>query len=95
MTVVWNCSAQSRQTLIPAIGAKAQVMDRSGNVQPIDVAADGYIHVTLAPATANTIPGYPETYFIGGEPALVLESLPSDYAPYPPTYANLPDPGQP
>jgi hypothetical protein len=80
---------------IAALGASARLMDRTGAVRPLEVGDDGHIQVTLAPATANTIPGYPEAYFIGGEPAIVLEALPDDYSPFAPTYANLPDPGQP
>jgi hypothetical protein len=69
-------------------------MDKFGEARPLTV-DDGYIYVTLARATANTVPGYPETYFIAGEPVLVLEPLPDRYRPYPPTYANLPLAGQP
>jgi hypothetical protein len=94
MTVVWTCSPQPRLAAIAALGSSAKLMDRSGSVRPLDVGDDGHIQVTLGSATANTIPGYPEAYFIGGEPAIVLEPLPDDYSPFAPTYANLPDPGQ-
>jgi len=95
MTVLWNCSGQPRDASIKAIGPKAQLMDRFGAVSALDVGADGSIRVSLAAATANTIEGFPDAYFIGGAPALVLEPLPDDYTPFAPTYANLPDPGQP
>jgi len=95
MTVLWNCSPQPRDAVIPAVAASAQRMDGLGNVEPLEIDDTGHIRVTLAPATANTVPGYPDTYFIGGDPALVLEPLPGDYAPYAPTYANLPLAGQP
>ena len=81
VTALWNTSPRERVVDIPALGSTAQ--------------ADGHIYVTLAAATANTIPGYPETYFIGGEPVLVLEPLPDGYQPYMPTFANLPLAGQP
>jgi hypothetical protein len=95
MTVIWNAGAQPREALIPAVGSTAQLMDRLGNVQPLAVDDTGHIHVTLAPATANTIPGSPDAFFIGGDPVLVLEPLPDGYAPYSPTFANLPLAGQP
>jgi hypothetical protein len=95
MTVIWNCSPQTRDALIPAVAPSAQLMDRLGNVQPLAIDDTGHIRVTLAPATANTIPGSPDAYFIGGEPVLVLESLPDGYQPYAATLANLPLAGQP
>lgn len=69
-------------------------MDRFGAVTPLNVGDDGHIDVTLAPATANTIPNVPDLYFIGGEPTLVIEPLPDNYAPFAPTYGNLPEPAQ-
>jgi hypothetical protein len=94
MTVIWNCSPQTLAARIPAVTDGAQVMDRLGNVKPLDIDDTGHIRVTLGPATANTITGYPDTYYIGGDPLLVLEPLPDSYAPYAPTFANLPLPGQ-
>ena len=94
MTALWNTSPQPREALIPALGAAAEAMDKFGQTRPLSVAEDGYIHVTLAGATANTIPGYPNSYFIGGEPVLVLEPLSVGYEPFAPTLANLPLPGQ-
>ena len=76
-------------------------VERSGAwVYPVErsgawVYDEGRMQVALAPATANTVPGFPDAYFIGGAPALVLEPLPSDYQPFAPTYANLPSPGLP
>jgi hypothetical protein len=95
ITAVWNTSPRQRIVRVPAIGGTAQAMDKFGQVRPLTVESDGHIHVTLARATANTIPGYPETYFIGGEPVLVVEPLPDSYTPFEPTYANLPLAGQP
>jgi hypothetical protein len=94
MTVIWNCSPRVREAIIPAVAASAQVMDRLGTVKPLSVDDTGHIRVTLAPATANTIPGDPAGYYIGGDPLLVLEPLPDGYLPYAPTFANLPLPGQ-
>ena len=95
MTVLWNSSPVARKTLIKALGTRAQRMDRFGAVSPLSVADDGYIAVTLAPATANTVTGFPDAYFIGGEPSIVVEPLPDNYAPLAPTSWNFPAPGQP
>lgn len=95
MTVIWNMTPDRLAVSLDALGATAQQMDRFGNVSPLDVDADGHISVTLGQATANTIPGYPAAYFIGGEPLLIVEPLPSSYEPLAPTYASLPWPGQP
>ncbi len=94
ITALWTTSPVERVARVPALGGAAQAMDKFGVRRPLSV-DDGYIYVTLAPATANTIPGYPETYFIGGEPLLVLEPLPDSYEPFRPTFANLPPAGQP
>ena len=94
MTVLWNCSPTPRAVRVAALGASASRMDRLGATSPLSVAADGHINVTLAPATASTVPGYPDAYFIGGEPTIVLEPLPDSYTPFAPTYGNLPAPGQ-
>jgi len=68
-------------------------MSRFGATTRIDTSTDNTISLTLAPATANTIEGYPDAYFIGGEPQIVVEPLPNDDAPLEPTYENLPAPG--
>jgi hypothetical protein len=94
MTAIWNTSAQEREALIPALGSSAEAMDKFGQIRPLSVAGDGHIHVTLPRATANTIPGFPDSFFIGGEPLLVLEPLVEGYEPFAPTLANLPPPGQ-
>lgn len=95
LTAVWNASPQPLSVPVAAIGASAQAMDRFGAVRPLEVDADSQIRLTLPPATANTIPGFPGAYFIGGEPLLVLEPLPDRYTPREPTWTNLPASGQP
>jgi hypothetical protein len=95
MTVIWSTDSQSREALLSPLGSSAEVMDKFGTVRPLEIDPDGHIRVTLSPATANTIPGAPDVYFIGGEPLLVLEPLPTDYEPLAPTYANLPVAGAP
>jgi hypothetical protein len=95
LSVAWNVSPTPRSVSIAALGTSAQLMDRFGAVQPLDIADHGHIQVTLAPATANTVLGFPNAYFIGGAPAIVIETLPDKYTPLEPTYANLPAPGLP
>ena len=95
LSVVWNMTPQPLAVTLSALGPSAQRMDRFGAIQPLEVDADDHIQVTLAPATANTIPDFPNVYFIGGEPQIIVEPLPDDYAPLPPTYSNLPAPGEP
>jgi hypothetical protein len=69
-------------------------MDKLGRTRPLAIDAEGVIRVGLPGATANTVPGYPDVYFIGGDPVLVLEPLPEDYQPYAPTDDNLPALGE-
>jgi hypothetical protein len=95
MTVLWNCSGQPQQATVRALGATAQAMDRFGSVTALSIDSDGLIRLSLPAATANTIEGYPDAYFIGGAPVLVLEPLAEAYVPFAPTYANLPELGQP
>ena len=95
MTVLWNTTPQPRESVMTALGPTAQAMDRLGQRRPLEIDQAGHIRVTLAPATANTIPGFADAYFIGGEPVLVLEPLPVGYRPLPPTFGNLPPIGQP
>ena len=93
LTVVWNATPAELTATLAALGRTAQRMDRFGASSPLGVDDDGQIRLSLPPATANTIPGYPSAYFIGGEPTIVVEALPDGYAPLEPTYATLPDPG--
>jgi hypothetical protein len=95
LTALWNTGPQDKTVRVAALGATAEAMDKFGAVRPLEVGSDGHIQVTLARATANTIPNSPETYFIGGEPVLVLEPLTEGYRPFRPTFANLPPAGQP
>jgi hypothetical protein len=94
LTVQWNMTPQATPVVLPALGTSAQLMDRFGALQPIAVRGDGMLELTLAPATANTIPGYPDAYFIGGQPTIVVEPLPDTYVPFAPTYENMPPPGE-
>src|SRR5207302_10703554 len=95
MPVRWSTTPRRLDVALPALGTSAQAMDRFGTRRPLSVDADGHIRVTLAPATANTVLGFPDAYFIGGEPLIVLEPLPDAYRPLEPTWTNLPGPGEP
>jgi hypothetical protein len=52
---------------------------------------DNRAALALSPATANTLPGFPEAFFIGGDPLLLVEPLPDEYVPLEPS-ASLPRP---
>src|SRR5207244_11958902 len=54
-----RCSPQPRTGTVAALGPSAQLMDRFGAVRPLQVGDDGQMQVALAPATANTVPGFP------------------------------------
>lgn len=86
MTVAWNMSAQPRQISIPAppLGG-LQAIDKFGRRRPLEPAAEGAIPVTLPPATANTLTGFPDAFFIGGDPVMLVEPLPGAYTPFDPT----------
>jgi hypothetical protein len=92
LTIVWNMTPASIQFSVAPLGPDPRLMDRFGTMVPASVGADGNIRLTLAPATANTVLGFPNAYFIGGEPQIVVDALPDSYTPYPPTYGNLPEP---
>jgi hypothetical protein len=95
LTVLWNMTPAAMQVSVPALGTTAQLMDRFGQRQPVHLDAEGNVPLTLAPATANTVLGFPNAYFIGGEPRIIVDPLPDGYQPVPATYANLPAPGAP
>jgi hypothetical protein len=65
-------------------------MDKFGATRPLEVREGGLVDLVLEPATANTIPGYPDAYFVGGNPVFVVEPMPAEYQPYQVTTWNLP-----
>jgi hypothetical protein len=95
VTAIWTCGPQDRDVQIPALADTAMAITKFGQTRVLEVSSDGHILITLPRATANTIPGYPETYFIGGDPVLLVEPLPDGYEPLAPTLANMPPAGQP
>ena len=70
------------------VAARTSRYSRSSLVLP--VTPDGLIRVPAFGATANTLPGRPDTFYIGGEPVLVLEPLPARYQPFAPMIPNVP-----
>jgi hypothetical protein len=85
LTIVWNMDAESIDVELPALGSRAQAMDKLGRLWPLAIDEDGWLRVAARGATANTLPGFPDGYFIGGEPVIVVEPLPPSYQPYAPT----------
>ena len=78
VTVLWNGDGSPLRARIPKNGASAQLVDRLGNVQPLQ-ANQGWWVVDLPAASAyfkvNDQIKDPEGYhFIGGDPLLILES---------------------
>lgn len=72
VTVVWNRTGRPQVAPLAA-GPAARLLDRFG--EPADAAWVGPGLVRLDPATANTVPEFPEAYQIGGPPLLLVEPL--------------------
>ena len=72
VTILWDSSAAQAQVVLPARARSALLVDKSGHGQQISP-KDGKYFVDLAGATANTIPGVPNQYHIGGSPMLLVE----------------------
>lgn len=72
VTVVWASDAASRRLTVPATAPIATMVDRVGTswtVQP----SGGVYTLTLPGATANTAPGRPDYYPVGGAPVILLQ----------------------
>ena len=92
VSVVWNVTGEPQETLVETLGGEVLVLDKLG--RPLGApppGSDNRVVLVLRPATANTLPGFPEAFFIGGDPLLVVEPLTTDYAPLEPS-AGLPRP---
>lgn len=72
VTVLWNLSPTQTQIALPARAPAAALVDKYGHSRPTS-ARDGKFFVDLAGATANTLPGSPDRYHIGGSPLLLVE----------------------
>ena len=90
LTVLWSNVPSRQRVLFRTLGRTASAMDKFGATRPLEVDEGGLVDLALEPATANTIPGYPDAYFVGGTPVFVVEPMPADYQPYQVTSWNLP-----
>jgi hypothetical protein len=71
-TVLWNMSSGPAIYPLPASSASATLVDKKGQERKIGPSG-GVYSIELAPATANTVPGEPLTYLVGGSPMIVVE----------------------
>jgi hypothetical protein len=72
VVVAWSQAPRSAELAIPARKASARLVDKLGRESTL-APVDGFYRLHLDPATANTMNGDPSTYFIGGNPLLVIE----------------------
>jgi hypothetical protein len=75
VTVAWSTVPRSASLDLPASTQQALLVDKFGNPRQLSKTGDTY-HLTLEPATANTVPGDPSAYPIGGDPLLLIEPRP-------------------
>ena len=73
VTVLWNASAAPLDVAVPSRVASAVVVDKYGNTRDVARAADGALHLTLAPATNNTDARNEALVLVGGDPLIVVE----------------------
>jgi hypothetical protein len=72
VTVAWSQAPRPATVAIPARSSSALLVDKFGVQTPI-TPRDGAYQLVLDPATANTINGEPNRYYIGGNPQLLVE----------------------
>jgi hypothetical protein len=72
-TVLWNGAPYPMVARLGAAGARAELVNAAGQVQPLSAGTDGTYAIALAPATCNTDPDDPARYLMGGETYLVVE----------------------
>ena len=72
ITVAWSQAPRPATVQIPAGRGNALLVDKYGGQTPI-TPRDGAYQLALDPATANTINGEPNRYYIGGNPQLLVE----------------------
>lgn len=72
-TVLWNMTPAPAVYTLPAASTDAQLVDKLGRTRAIRPQGGAYL-IELPPATANTVPGEPTTYLVGGSPMIVVES---------------------
>ncbi|GIW06628.1 MAG: hypothetical protein KatS3mg060_1433 [Dehalococcoidia bacterium] len=72
-TVLWNTTPAPAVYALPAVSNDAELVDKLGRTRTIKPQGGAYL-IELPPATANTVPGEPATYLVGGSPMIVVES---------------------
>ena len=72
LTVAWSQVPRSAALVIPARKTSARLVDKFGRESAVTPVA-GFYQLSLDPATANTMNGDPSTYFIGGNPLILVE----------------------
>jgi hypothetical protein len=72
VTVAWSQVPRATELAIPARKSSARLVDKFGGEAAV-TPVDGFYQLHLDPATANTMNGDPSTYFIGGNPLLLIE----------------------
>jgi hypothetical protein len=74
ITVVWTMAPRPMTVTVAAHAQAATLVDKYGAERSITPDGGAY-RLTLAPATANTVPDDPSRYLIGGDPILIVETL--------------------
>ncbi|HEX2987790.1 MAG TPA: hypothetical protein VHS06_06425 [Chloroflexota bacterium] len=83
VTVLWDSSPTGIQAVLPARSPKALLVDKYGHGREA-LPKNGKYFVDLEGATANTVPGAPAVYHIGGSPLLLVEGKVPGVTPYAP-----------
>jgi hypothetical protein len=78
MTVVWNATPDPRTAYLPALAARATLVDQTGTTFTIYPSGGQYVFA-LPAATCNNFPGNPGDYIVGGKPYLVIEDLQEEH----------------
>jgi hypothetical protein len=72
LTVAWASTARDSQLRVSALASHALLVDRFGTSQRIEPIDGAYV-LTLTGATANTAPGQPDYYPVGGAPVILVQ----------------------
>lgn len=72
VTVLWNLSPAQTQLALPARAPTALLVDKFGHGTILSPKGGKYF-VDMAGVSANTVPGAPNVYHIGGSPLLLVE----------------------
>jgi len=72
ITVAWSRDAQTHQMDVPAAMPFASLIDLNGQVRVIQ-SHNAHYALTLPSATANTVPGQPDVFPVGGIPVILAQ----------------------